>query len=101
MRTWDEFLTEKKLSYEERKDLPDKSFIFPADSTSVKDDKDHFPIPDEAHARNALARANQYSSAPSWYTGSLESLVDRVSSAVKKKFPGIDVSEKSEKPGKG
>ena len=86
-------LEEKKLTSKERKDMSGGSFIFP--------DGKHFPIPDESHGRNALARANQFSSPPKWYKGSLQSFVSRVHSAVKKKFPGIDTTEKSEKPGKG
>ena len=88
-----EDLEEKKLSSKERKDLSSSSFIFPKERK--------FPIPDESHGRNALSRANQYSSAPSWYDGSLESLVKRVHSAVKKKFPGIETTPASAKPGKG
>jgi len=86
-------LGEKKLTSQQRKDLPGSSFIF------RKERK--FPIPDEDHARNALSRANQYSSAPKWYDGSLESLVKRVASAVHKKFPGIEVSKAAKTPGKG
>ena len=75
--------------------------VFPAESRSVKDDKDHFPINNEAQARNALARANQYSSAPPWYTGSLESLVRKVAGAVHKKYPGIKISKSATRPGRG
>lgn len=67
---------------------------------SAKDKKDHFPINNEAQARNALARVNQYSSAPEWYSGSLQSLVSLVARKVHSKYPGIKVSEKSKKPGK-
>lgn len=74
--------------------------IFPAESKVVKDDKDHFPINSKAQARNALARVNQYSSSPKWYNGSLETLVKKVSSEVKKKYPSIKQSEASKKPGK-
>lgn len=74
--------------------------VFPAESKSVKDDKDHFPINSKSQAQNALARANQYKSSPSWYTGSLENLVKKVASAVHKKYPGIEISEKAKKPGK-
>lgn len=73
--------------------------VFPASSS--KDNKDHFPINDADQARNALARANQYSKVPDWYSGSLQSLVSKVRSAVKNKYPSIETSEKSEKPGKG
>jgi hypothetical protein len=74
--------------------------VFPAGSKSVKDDKDHFPINSEAQARNALARASQYSSSPGWYAGSLDSLVKRVSSAVHRKYPGIKVTKAGKTPGK-
>lgn len=75
--------------------------VFPANSSSVKDDKDHFPINDEDQARNALARANQYSSVPEWYSGSLKSLVNAVAKKVHSKYPKIEVSEDAKKPGKG
>lgn len=74
--------------------------VFPAGSSKVTDDKDHFPINSEAQARNALARASQYSSVPSWYKGSLTDLVKKVQSKVHGKYPGIKVTEKSAKPGK-
>lgn len=67
--------------------------IFPDGSSKVKDGKDHFPIPDAAHARNALARVNQYSEVPSWYSGSLEELKSKVRSAVKSKYPSIKISD--------
>ncbi|KKN67675.1 hypothetical protein LCGC14_0459340 [marine sediment metagenome] len=73
--------------------------VFPASSS--KDDKDHFPINDAAQARNALARASQYDKVPDWYSGSLKSLVSKVRSTVKSKYPSIETTEKSEKPGKG
>jgi hypothetical protein len=75
--------------------------VFSAESSSVKDDKDHFPINTEKEARSALGYANKYSSAPPWYDGSLDSLVKKVASAVKNKYPSIDVSPASSKPGKG
>lgn len=75
--------------------------VFPAESSNVKDKKDHFPINDADQARNALARANQFSSAPEWYKGSLQSLVSAVARAVHKHYPKIEVSKASKKPGKG
>lgn len=75
--------------------------IFPANSRKVKDKKDHFPINSESQARNALARANAFKKVPPWFKGSLEDLVSAVVSAVKRKYKKIDISEKSEKPGKG
>ena len=86
-------LREKKLTSKARQGLSDSTFIFPKERK--------FPIPDESQGRNALSRANQYTSVPKWYDGSLESLVKRVASAVHKKFPGIETTEKSSKPGKG
>jgi hypothetical protein len=61
---------------------------------SAKDKKDHFPINDEAQARNALARVHQYSAAPPWYSGSLKGLQDLVSRKVHSKYPGIGKSDK-------
>jgi hypothetical protein len=75
--------------------------VFPAESPKVMDDKDHFPINSEKQARNALARANQYSSSPKWYKGSLDSLVKKVASAVQKKYKDIEVTKKAKTPGKG
>lgn len=69
--------------------------VFPAESSSVKDKKDHFPINDADQARNALARAGQYSSVPSWYNGSLESLRSAISRAVHKHYPSIGKEKKS------
>lgn len=74
--------------------------IFSATHSKVKDNKDHFPMNSESQARNALARANQYDAAPSWYDGSLSSLVNAVVRAVKGKYKNIEVSDKSKKPGK-
>lgn len=71
--------------------------VFPAESSSVKDNKDHFPINDEDQARNAWARANQYSSAPSWYKGSLKSLQDAVKRKVHSKYKGIEFEDKKKK----
>jgi len=101
-------LTKTAKGKKEKKDKDPKAktrnrgdCVFPAGSSKVKDDKDHFPINSEAQARNALARANQYSASPPWYSGSLQSLVSAVSRAVHKKYKGIEVSKKSKKPGKG
>lgn len=74
-----------------KKDRP--APIFPKESPKVKDDKDHFPVPDAAHGRNALARVNQYGEVPSWYDGSLSELKDAVVKAVSEKFPGIEIEK--------
>lgn len=79
-----------------KKDRP--APVFPKESPKVKDDKDHFPIPDAAHGRNALARVNQYGEVPSWYDGSLSDLKDAVVKAVKGKFPDIEVEEEKFEP---
>lgn len=73
---------------------PTTDFIFPADSTSVNDNRGHFPIPDVEYGRNAIARVNQYLKLPKWYKGkmSLQDFVKFVVDKVKKKFPSIDVS---------
>jgi len=65
-------------------------------ASQAKDKKDHFPINNANQARNALARVNQYKKAPTWWKGSLESLQKKVRSAVKKKYPKINVTGLSE-----
>ena len=75
--------------------------VFSAKSSKVNDDKDHFPINSEAQARDALARASQYSSVPTWYKGSLKSLVAAVQRKVRGKYKGIKTTKASKKPGKG
>ena len=67
--------------------------VFDDKHPKVKDDKDHFPIDTIGRARNALARSHQYSSSPSWWSGSLKELQNAVKRAVKKKYPSIEVSE--------
>lgn len=62
---------------------------------SAKDKKDHFPINDADQARNALARVHQYSSVPSWYSGSLKGLQALVSRKVHSKYPKIGKEKKS------
>lgn len=76
--------------------------VFPAESSLVSDDKDHFPINSENQARNALARASQYKTVPEWYTGgSLKKLVTAVANKVHKKYPSIDITKAGRTPGKG
>jgi hypothetical protein len=83
------------------KEKPRGEFIFPKTHASVSDGSDHFPINTEGRARSALSRANQFDKSPPWYKGSLQGLINAVSRAVHKKYPGIEISEKSKKPGKG
>ena len=98
----EDILDEKKKKKDPKAKVRNRGdVVFPAGSKSVKDDKDHFPINSKAQARNALARASQYSSVPKWYTGSLKSLVKAVQRKVKAKYPGIETTKKSAKPGKG
>jgi len=63
--------------------------VFPAESSSVTDDKDHFPINSLAQARNALARVMQYDACPGWYKGSLKGLQGAVRREVYGQFPGL------------
>jgi len=74
--------------------------VFDAKHPKVKDNKDHFPLGSENQARNALARANQYKSAPEWWSGSLQELINAVARKVKSKYKNIEVSKESTKPGK-
>jgi hypothetical protein len=98
----------EKLAKDKKKKLDPKAkarnrgtVVFPAESKSVKDNKDHYPINDADQARNALARASQHKSVPPWYSGSLQSLVSKVQSAVKKKYPSVETTKASKTPGKG
>jgi len=70
-----------KLSYEERKELPKKDF---AEKKSRA-----YPIENESHARNALARVSQFGS---------EAQKKTVQAKVHKKYPEIE--EKKEKMAK-
>lgn len=69
-----------ELTTKARKKLPTSTFAIPEDRA--------YPIPDEAHARNALARVSQF--------GTPEEQ-SRVRAAVKRKFPNIGKA----KPAKG
>jgi len=71
-------LEEKKLTYKERKALKGGSFVFPKDR--------RYPIPDKAHARNALARVAQHGT---------PSEKAKVRAAVHRKFPGIGDQDES------
>lgn len=61
-----------KLSYAERRELPDSDFAIPSER--------RYPIHNEAHARNALARVSEY--------GNPQEKAE-VRAAVHKKYPGI------------
>lgn len=63
-----------RLSYQERKDLPASEFVFP----ETRD----YPIPDEAHGRDALARVSA--------NGTPEQKA-KVRAAVHRKFPDIEM----------
>lgn len=78
-----------------------QSPVFDSTHPKVKDNKDHFPLGNISQARNALARANQFTKKPDWWKGTLQELVNAVARAVKKKYPAIEISKSSRKPGKG
>lgn len=63
-------------------------------ASSAKDHKDHFPINDADQARNALSQVGKYTSAPSWYSGSLEGLKALISRKVHAKYPSIKSEKK-------
>lgn len=70
----------KELSTKDRKKLSDKTFALPG--------KRKYPIPDKAHARNALARVASNGTAAEQ---------KKVKAAVKKRFPGVGRKKKSKK----
>ena len=78
-------MREDKLSYKERQKLPSGDFALPGKGTGPEGKQGgSYPIPDESHARNALARVSQHGTAAE---------KAKVKAAVERKFPGIKVSE--------
>lgn len=67
----------KDLSTKQRKKLSKKEFALPG--------KRKYPIPDKAHARNALARVAQHGSSAEQ---------KKVKAAVKRRFPSIGKKSK-------
>lgn len=68
------------LTTKDRKKLSQKQFALPGERK--------YPIPDKAHARNALARVAQHGTAAKQ---------KKVKAAVKRRFPSIGKKKKSEK----
>jgi len=66
-----------KLTYKERKDLPESEFVYPGERK--------YPIENISHARNALARVSQFGSAEE---------KTKVRDAVHQKYPSIDKKKK-------
>ena len=85
----DEVVLEKDLNAAERRALPNKDFVFPGKGEGPEGkQRGAYPIPDKKHARNALAMAAAHAS---------PAKQAKVKAAVKKKFPGIKVSESTDK----
>ena len=78
-----------KLSARQRQKMPSSNFALPGKGEG-KSGKGagSYPIPDEAHARNALARVAQHGSAQEQAT---------VKRKVAAKYPGIKVGGKGKK----
>lgn len=77
-----------KLTTNAKKKLPKKSFAIKAKTPAKGKPKGSYPIPDVAHARNALARVAQFGS---------PAQKAQVKAAVRKHFPDIVVSGKKKK----
>ena len=79
-----------KLSAAGRAKIPASSFAIPAraKSAGAKKQSGNYPIPDRAHARNALSRVAQHGS-------SAEKA--QVRAAVRRKYPGIGKTAKGKK----
>jgi len=81
-------MREDKLSYKERQGLSKSQFALPGKGEGPEGKQGgSYPIPDESHARNALARVSQHGS---------EAEKRKVKSAVAKKFPDITIGESKE-----
>lgn len=75
-----------KLSAKQRQDMPKSDFALPGKGDGPKGaGAGSYPIPDAAHARNALARVAQHGTPAE---------KARVRAAVKEKFPEIDSGKK-------
>jgi hypothetical protein len=80
-----EVVVEKDLSAAERRALPNKDFVFPGKGEGPEGkQRGAYPINDKKHARAALAMAAAHASPEK---------EAKVKAAVKKKYPGIEVSE--------
>lgn len=75
-----------KLSYKKKASLPKSDFA--VKTSEGYGGKGKYPIPDESHARNALARVSQYGT---------EAEKAKVRAAVHRKFPNIGEEEKIDK----
>ena len=73
-------MTKDLSSTKERKKLSKKSFALPG--------KRKYPIPDKAHARNALARVAQHGTPAEQ---------KKVEAAVKKRYPSLDKKKNNTK----
>ena len=73
-----------KLTYQQRKRMPKKSFVIPSKAPGGGS----YPIPDIAHARNAKARVAQHGTPAE---------KARVNAAVARKFPGVGKKAKKGK----
>jgi hypothetical protein len=69
-----------KLGHRERDRLPDRDFAVLNPHARTEKERRKYPIPDESHARNALARVHQKGTP-------MEK--SKVCEAVHRKFPGI------------
>ena len=87
------WIGEDKLSYKERQKLPSGSFALPGKGSGPEGKQGgSYPIPDESHARNALARVSQHGS---------EAEKAKVRKAVASKFPNIKIGEEKDDRGIG
>ena len=78
-----QYISEKDLSYKERQNLSKGEFALPGKGGGPEGKQGgSYPIPDESHARNALARVSQHGS---------EAEKKKVRAAVAKKYPGIKI----------
>lgn len=77
-----------KLNAADRKSLPTSDFAVPSKAKTAKGKakSGSYPIPDESHAKNALARSSG------------KPVAAKVRAAVEKKYPGMVKSKPGPKP---
>jgi len=78
-----QYISEWDLGYKERQGMSSSEFALPGQGSGPEGKQGgSYPIPDESHARNALARVSQHGS---------EAEKKKVRAAVAKKFPNIKI----------
>ncbi len=69
-----------------------KVVAFSSGHEKVNDRKDHLPMNTLEQAKVSLERAEEYTTAPKWYDGSLSEVKNKVQDIVQKRYPSLEIS---------